>query len=44
MAGYVTLEDWAIVGRRHVIHQFVRIGRHAMVGGAPHHAGRRRRS
>jgi len=33
MAGYVTIEDWAIVGGGTVIHQFVRIGRHAMVGG-----------
>ena len=33
MAGYVTIEDWAIIGGGTVIHQFVRIGRHAMVGG-----------
>jgi UDP-N-acetylglucosamine acyltransferase len=33
MAGYVTIEDWAIVGGGTVIHQFVRIGRHAMIGG-----------
>ena len=33
MAGYVTLEDWAIVGGGTVIHQFVRIGQHAMIGG-----------
>jgi UDP-N-acetylglucosamine acyltransferase len=33
MAGYVTIEDWAIVGGGTVIHQFTRIGRHAMVGG-----------
>jgi UDP-N-acetylglucosamine acyltransferase len=33
MAGYVTIEDWAIVGGGTVIHQFARIGRHAMVGG-----------
>lgn len=32
-AGYVTVEDWAIVGGGTVVHQFVRIGRHAMVGG-----------
>jgi UDP-N-acetylglucosamine acyltransferase len=32
-AGYVTVEDWAIVGGASVIHQFVRIGEHAMVGG-----------
>ena len=28
-AGYVTVEDWAIVGGGTVVHQFVRIGRHA---------------
>jgi UDP-N-acetylglucosamine acyltransferase len=33
MAGYVTIEDWAILGGATVIHQFVRIGRHSMVGG-----------
>lgn len=33
LAGYVTIEDWAIVGGGTVVHQFVRIGRHAMVGG-----------
>jgi len=33
MAGYVTIEDWAILGGATLIHQFVRIGRHAMVGG-----------
>ena len=33
MAGYVTLEDWSIVGGGTVIHQFVRVGRHAMIGG-----------
>ena len=33
MAGYVTIEEWAIVGGGTVIHQFVRIGRHSMVGG-----------
>jgi UDP-N-acetylglucosamine acyltransferase len=32
-AGYVTVEDWAIVGGGTLVHQFVRIGRHAMVGG-----------
>jgi len=31
--GYVTIEDWAIVGGGTLIHQFTRIGRHAMVGG-----------
>jgi UDP-N-acetylglucosamine acyltransferase len=33
MAGHVTIEDWAIVGGVTPIHQFVRIGRHAFVGG-----------
>lgn len=32
-AGYVTVEDWAIVGGGTVVHQFVRIGRHCIVGG-----------
>ena len=32
-AGYVTVEDWAIVGGGTLVHQFVRIGRHSMVGG-----------
>jgi UDP-N-acetylglucosamine acyltransferase len=33
LAGHVTVEDYAIVGGMTPIHQFVRIGRHAMVGG-----------
>ena len=33
MGGHVTIEDWAIVGGLTAIHQFVTIGRHAMVGG-----------
>jgi UDP-N-acetylglucosamine acyltransferase len=33
MAGYVTIEEWAIVGGGTVIHQFTRIGRHSMIGG-----------
>lgn len=33
MAGHVTVEDWAIVGGLSAVHQFVRIGRHAMIGG-----------
>ena len=32
-AGYVTVEDWAIVGGGTVVHQFTRIGRHSMIGG-----------
>ncbi len=34
MAGHVTIQDWAIVGGMTPIHQFVRIGAHAFVGGA----------
>ena len=33
MAGHVTIEDWAIIGGIVPIHQFVRIGAHAFVGG-----------
>ncbi|HSH74056.1 MAG TPA: acyl-ACP--UDP-N-acetylglucosamine O-acyltransferase [Longimicrobiales bacterium] len=33
MAGHVTIEDWATVGGLTPIHQFVRIGAHAFVGG-----------
>lgn len=34
MGGHVLIDDWAIVGGMSAIHQFVRIGRHAFVGGA----------
>lgn len=33
MAGHVEIEDWAIVGGLTPIHQFVRVGMHAFVGG-----------
>jgi UDP-N-acetylglucosamine acyltransferase len=33
LAGHVTVEDWAIVGGVTPVHQFVRIGCHAMIGG-----------
>lgn len=33
MGGHVRVEDWAIVGGLTPIHQFVRIGAHAFVGG-----------
>jgi UDP-N-acetylglucosamine acyltransferase len=33
MAGYVVVDDWAIVGGGTVVHQFARIGRHSMIGG-----------
>lgn len=34
MAGHVVIEDWAVVGGLTGIHQFVRIGAHAFIGGA----------
>lgn len=33
LAGHITIEDHAIIGGVVPIHQFVRIGRHAMIGG-----------
>ena len=33
LAGYVIVEDWAIVGGGTVVHQFVRIGCHSIIGG-----------
>lgn len=33
LAGHVTIEEWAIVGGVVPVHQFVRIGAHAMIGG-----------
>ena len=33
MAGYVVVEDWAIIGGGTVVHQFVRVGCHSMIGG-----------
>ncbi len=33
LAGHIVVEDFAIIGGLSAIHQFVRIGRHAMVGG-----------
>ena len=33
LAGYVSVEDYAIVGGGTVVHQFVRIGAHSMIGG-----------
>ena len=33
LAGYVIVDDWAIVGGGTVVHQFARIGRHSMIGG-----------
>lgn len=34
MAGHVTIQDWAIISGLVAVHQFVRIGAHAFVGGA----------
>jgi UDP-N-acetylglucosamine acyltransferase len=33
LAGHVYLDDWAIIGGTTGVHQFVRIGAHAMIGG-----------
>ena len=33
LAGHVVVEDFAIIGGLSAVHQFVRIGKHAMVGG-----------
>ena len=33
LGGHVEIEEWAIIGGLSAVHQFVRIGRHAMVGG-----------
>lgn len=33
LAGHIFVEDWVIVGGLTAIHQFVRIGEHAMLGG-----------
>jgi len=33
LAGHVIVEEWAIIGGLSAIHQFCRIGRHAMIGG-----------
>jgi len=32
-AGHVTVEDWAVIGAGSAIHQFCRVGKHAMIGG-----------
>jgi UDP-N-acetylglucosamine acyltransferase len=33
LAGHVTVEEWAVVGAMCPVHQFVRIGAHAYIGG-----------
>lgn len=32
-AGHVVVEDWAVIGAFTGVHQFCRVGRHAMIGG-----------
>ena len=34
MGGHVEIGDWAVVGGLTALHQFVRVGAHAMIGGA----------
>ena len=33
LGGHVFIDEWAIIGGLSAVHQFVRIGRHAMIGG-----------
>ncbi len=33
LGGHVHLDEWAIIGGLSAVHQFVRVGRHAMIGG-----------
>ncbi len=33
LGGHVSIDEWAIIGGLSAVHQFVRIGRHAMIGG-----------
>ncbi|MGH9568233.1 MAG: acyl-ACP--UDP-N-acetylglucosamine O-acyltransferase, partial [Candidatus Angelobacter sp.] len=33
LAGHVTVEEWAVIGALCPVHQFVRIGAHAYIGG-----------
>ncbi len=33
IGGHVAIDDWSVVGAGSAIHQFCRIGRHAMIGG-----------
>jgi len=33
LAGHVTVEEWAVVGALSAVHQFVRVGTHAYIGG-----------
>lgn len=34
LGGHVEVADWAIIGGMTAVHQFVKIGKHAMIGGA----------
>ncbi len=33
LGGHVTLDEWVIIGGLSAVHQFARVGRHAMIGG-----------
>jgi UDP-N-acetylglucosamine acyltransferase len=33
LAGHVLIDEWAIIGGLSAVHQFVRIGKHSMIGG-----------
>lgn len=33
LAGHITIEDWAIIGGLAAVHQFVQVGKHAMISG-----------
>ena len=33
LAGHVTVEEWAVVGAMSAVHQYVRVGAHAYIGG-----------
>ncbi len=33
LAGHVTVDDWAVIGAFSGVHQFCRVGKHAMIGG-----------
>jgi UDP-N-acetylglucosamine acyltransferase len=33
LAGHITIDDWAIIGGLAAVHQFVQVGKHAMISG-----------
>jgi len=33
LAGHITIDDWAIIGGLAAVHQFVHVGKHAMISG-----------